>query len=197
MSIVRDRFIPGSPIAFEGDAARPVAGLWIEAWEDTVCGEPALLNIVFAIDPEAGELPQAVEIIAGTTQAGIELQLDAFDFAVGIAVAQIGLTEKNGDASAAECVASARIHNTVFRQSPPPELAELNVEGAWYEDWAVVACGRQIVVNMAFIPDGEGGTRFVSSPVAPPSKTGIPEPTASPNSKAGAPRQRQDAAPKN
>lgn len=127
-------------ITFDG-STKSISGAWIESVYATACGTKRLHHIVnVARDKKIFRSPKLV----GTSLADARLQGDA---AKTVAVAASTFFPA-GCKSFFATDTKLMSHNPAAGATSKP----------WQEQWTIRACGKDVVVPIRFIPDGNGTT---------------------------------------
>ena len=122
----------------EHDASgKPTSGQWSERFQATGCGITRLLNAITTVRGP-GVLVSG-PVAPGDTTADPTLQMDASRYAFAAALRRVpGCSE-------------AWLDNTRMIRQEHPDDARLTGP-VRIEDWMIVACGRDITVEMKFLP---------------------------------------------
>lgn len=143
-------------ILFDGGGTYPNAGQWQDRIAINRCGKRILHNFLVTALPDKS--PAFRVLLPGNSRADARLQLDARSAVLAIASAQ---------ATSSTCGPSGfKIVSADFdRFLGDTANAELN-DRIWREIWTTEACGRQILVEVKFVPKEKGYT-FVVDLVRP------------------------------
>jgi hypothetical protein len=137
-----------APVTIEDGAEHPAQGAWIWRYDFARCGVTHIYNAVFVADTASGR-PMARDHLPGTTRADARLVRD-----VAGHVATAGRVVSGQPDCRELQIADTRVEPTTpdnnFDRTQP-----------WAESWTVLACGRQVLIPVRFVPDSAGGgTRF-------------------------------------
>lgn len=128
----------------------PIWGEWREQVQISRCGSPVIHNILVVARPDGA--PELTSLLPGGTRASAELQIAAALPVVTIANARMGK----------ECPTGQRdITDTAFVGYRDGTATLPQAERKWREYWQVRMCGKQLTVQVDFLPDGKGGFTHV------------------------------------
>lgn len=130
------------PLEFDSTDA-PIAGVWGETIEARGCGAPIKLNVMTVVR-EPNVLVSGV-LAPGDTQADPTLQKDASRYVFIAALAK------------APGCQQAHIEDTKVVRKEAPDDARLTGP-VLVENWTVIACGRNVIVEVKFLPTANGTT---------------------------------------
>ena len=145
-----------APAVFEAGQFHPVSGRWIEMVKVDRCGAAVTENLL--LTARRGKQPEVFTLLPGTSQAGPQLQEDAYSHATNVASQSV----PKG------CKDAGVVIDSAFDKRVEPDRRDANgamIGGKWTEIWTARLCGKNVRVRMTFSADGKGGTTFTASAV--------------------------------
>jgi len=130
------------PLEFSPDGKAPTKGAWREELLIDLCGKQRQLNVLALVQSPAGV--KRSMLLPGTSIGDPLLQRD------GVLYAQAGAASK-----APSGCQKFSVLDTSFTSFDAPTAVG---KKAWRELWTLDACGREVAVEMSFIPDATGTT---------------------------------------
>ena len=144
-----------NPIDRADSAPHPTSGVWKYGYDVTRCGSAKRYNALMSA--KAGEAPQVMSLVPGTTISSPTLMVDTLRIAFASASLLFGPDCKD-----------VKLLDTELVQPPRTVTQGDKVrQGVWDERWTLVGCGQTFPRNITFTPDGAGGTHIAFEPIKP------------------------------
>ncbi|HVT50966.1 MAG TPA: hypothetical protein VHE77_05335 [Dongiaceae bacterium] len=141
-------------------SGKPINGAWFDEAVMSGCGYSHKVSMfTAAID---GKLKQ-LRALPGTTYTDFLLQHGSVPYAIDAAEGIVSPTCDNADIyGSVRRIVDTRFVG--FEGAPFPDAPPGRQARPWREDWVVAGCDAHALVVMHFVPDPNGGTRFIANP---------------------------------
>lgn len=144
------------PLEFAADSPHPHKGLWTFRYRFDRCDESIVYNALFQANPNGQ--PKIIPLVPGVTHAS---PLLARDMMPGVAIAVV----KNNGGN--QCKTPKIVNTKVTVEPHTLKTDKEQFDGAWEEEWTVVACSAPLRISFCLLPRKTGGTSWIQGKCKP------------------------------